>query len=156
MSRQVAGQEGAGSVVVYQLGPAESATLESIHFTVETDATAGVHQIRLLLEIPTVGTIARLDDLNEAGPSQTNFYTYALGLAGSACTLPSGLAVTDALPDTQLPPGATITVEAITGAGVEIAGDQISAVLLQLSGAAVQAAPPEDLPLFLLPGSAAA
>lgn len=156
MSQQVSGEQGSGEVLVYTLGPGEERTLETIAFTVATDGTAGTHAVRLLLDVPTVGTIARLDDLNIGGPGQTNFYTYGLGLNASACTLPNGIAVTDALPWTDLPPGATITLRAIDGAGAEIAGDAFSGVLLQLSGSGAPVRPADNLPLYLLPGSAAA
>lgn len=157
MSRPAGGHDGSGSTLVYTLAQAEADTLETLAFTVTTDATAGTHAIRVRLVLPTVGTVARLDDLNAGGPSQTNFYTYGLGLNASTCTLPDGIAVTDALPRTELRPGAEIWIDPINAAGASIAGDQISAVLLQFAGAAQEA--PVELPappLTLLPGLLAA
>lgn len=156
MSTPVSGEAGSGQVVAYTLGQGEAATLETISFVVATDGTAGVHSVRLSLVLPTIGTVAQLDDLNEAGPSQTNHYTYGLGLNGSACTLPTGISVTDALPWTELQPGAEIILEAINAAGVEIAGDTFSDVLLQFAGSAIAPAPVTLLPISLLPGSVAA
>ena len=156
MSRQVAGEGGSGSVTVYTFAAGETAMVESLSFTVATDGTAGTHAIRVKLDIPTVGVVLRGDDLNIGGPGQTNFYTYALGLNASACTLPDGLAATDALPWTELPPGSTVTVEAINATGVEIAGDAISNVLLQLSDAAAAPPPASTVPITLLPGNPAA
>lgn len=156
MSRQAAGEGGSGSVVVYTFAAGETAMLETLSLTVATDGTAGTHAIRVILDIPTVGEVFRGDDLNIGAPNQTNHYTYGLGLNASACTLPDGIGVTDALPWTELPPGSTVTVEAINGTGAEIGGDVISAVLLQLSDAAAPAPPPSNIPITLLPGNPAA
>jgi len=156
MSRQVSGEGGSGAVVTYTLAPGESDQLETLSFTVNTDGTAGVHSVRLVITMPTVGVIARLDDLNQAGPSQENFYTYGLGLNASACTLPAGLAVTDALPQTELLAGTTIELIAIDAAGAEIAGDTLSDVLMQFAGAGVSSVDSHPLPLTLLPGTLAA
>ena len=156
MSVETAGSGGSGDTKVYTLSAGQTAVLETLTFTVTTDGTAGVHMIRLRLLSPTGNVVARLDDLNEGGPTQTNFYTYGIGLNASACTLPSGIAVTDALPWTELVPGTQIFVTPITAAGVTIAGDAISAVLLHFDRDVPAPAPAQNLPLTLLPGSVAA
>jgi hypothetical protein len=153
MSRPVSGEGGSGTVVTYRLAGGEVAMVETLSFKVTTDGTAGAHAVRVTLTQPTVGIVARLDDLNGGGPSQTNYYTYGLGLEGTTCDLPDGIAVTDPLPWTELQPGATITLEAIDGTGAQIAGDHFADVLLQLSDAAQVAPPASGLPLVLLPGS---
>ena len=156
MSVTVAGEGGHGAVVAYVLGPGQSDQLETLSFQIDTDGTAGAHAVRLVLTLPTVGIVGRVDDLNVGGPGQTNFYTYGLGLNASACTLPTGIAVTDALPYTTLQPETTIELIAIDAAGAEIAGDAISNVLMQFAGSAAAAPPAQMLPLTLLPGSLAA
>lgn len=156
MSRPTSGEGGSGAVVVYELGGAETAMLETLSFTVTTDGTAGTHAVRLVLTLPGQGIVGRFDDLNVGGPTQVNGYTYGLGLNASACTLPDGIDVTDALPWTTLPPGATIELIAINGSGVEIPGDTFSEVFLMLGGEIEQPPQPSNIPITLLPAQAAA
>jgi hypothetical protein len=156
VSDTISGNGGLGATKLYELAAGQEGTLETLSFTVVTDATAGTHAVRVTLEIPTVGIVARLDDLNVSGPGQTNFYTYGLGLNASACTLPTGLAVTDALPWTSLPPGAQIKATPIDGAGATLTGDRISAVLLQMTSMAAAAVAQIPQPISLMPAAAAA
>lgn len=156
MSTPVSGGGGSGSVVAYTLSQGERAVIETLCFEVATNATAGTHAVQVDLVIPTVGTVASLMDLNIGGPGQVNFYSYGVGLNASACTITTGMAVTDALPEVELPPGSEVQITAVNGAGVEIAGDQILNVLLMLSsnGQGNLNNPIQDI--FLMPGQAAA
>lgn len=133
MSLTIRGATGTGFVTVWTVPQTGDYQIETVKFQVDTDGTAGVHMVRVRLVDPVLGSIATMDDLNAGGPSQQNFYTYGLGLNASACTLPSGLAVTDALPWTGLAPRGTITVSAINDSGVEIPGDAFSEVVIQVS-----------------------
>lgn len=133
MSVTVRGSEGSGFVTVYQVPTFYAVQVETVKFQVVTDATAGVHTVRLRLVDPALGSIATLDDFNQGGPGQTNFYTYGLGLNASACTIPTGIAVTDALPWTELAAGGSITLSAISDTGVSISGDAFSSVVIQVS-----------------------
>jgi hypothetical protein len=156
LSVQVSGNGGVGQTTVYTFAQGQTSMIETLSFTIVTAAIAGNHMVRVTLSMPTVGVIARLDDLNLSSPGQTNFYTYGVGLNAAACTLPAGLAVTDALPWTDLLPGSQVIITPISDTGVTLA-DTISDVLLQLAQDTAQA--PVDtapLPLSLLPAAAAA
>lgn len=154
MSVEVTGEGGSGEVITYALPDSLTALLESISFRVDTSVTGAGHMVRLRFVSPTGETLGRLDDLNVGADGQQNFYTYALGLNGSACTLPAGIAVTDALPWTELLPGTEIRLEPIDELGVTLA-DTISHVLMHFDRAAAPAPDPGPLlPLVLLPGSA--
>lgn len=133
MSLTVRGLEGSGFVTVYQVPMIYAVQVETVKFRVDTDATAGVHTVRLRLVDPALGSIAPLDDFNQGGPAQTNYYTYGLGLNASACVIPTGVAATDALPWTELAADGSITLEAIDDTGVQIAGDVFSEIVIQVS-----------------------
>lgn len=157
MSVEVAGQGGSGSTVVYTMPNGYEAMLEVIRFQVVGSASGNGHSVRLIATSPSGNEIYRLDDLNQGGDSQTNVYTYGLGLNASACTLPSGIAVTDALPWTTLLPQTVIRVVPVDAAGATITGDTISAVLLRFAdqvGASGGGITFPDLPLSLLPAAA--
>lgn len=145
MSLTIRGARGSGFVTIYDVPKIYDVQVESVKFQVDTDGTAGVHMVRLRLVDPSLGSIATLDDLNAGGPGQTNYYTYALGLNASACTLPSGLAVTDALPWTELAAEGALTLTAITDAGVTIPGDAFSEVVIQVSPVRDTAGGPVDI-----------
>lgn len=148
MSDGTRGDGGTGQTTVYTTPLSGQYRLEVLHLTIATDGTAGVHTIRVrVIDVTLDQSIMTLDDLNEGAPSQTNTYTYGLGLNASACTLPDGLAVTDALPWTQLKPGSQIIVTPINGNGVEIPGDTIEAVTVfgTLLGGALDAPAPGPL-----------
>lgn len=133
MSVTVYGPNGVGQVTAYTSPSGRTVTVQTLRFKVVADATAGIHRVRVSY-IDTAGnTIATLDDLNTSAATQTTLYTYGLGLNASACATASGWAVTDALPWTELSDEAYVTVEAITDGGVELAGDAISQVVLQVS-----------------------
>lgn len=157
MSLTVRGATGSGFVTIYDVPSIYAVQVESIKFQVDTDATGGAHSVRVRLVDPALGSIATLDDLNVGGPGQTNYYTYALGLNASACTLPSGLAVTDALPLTELAARGAVTVSAIDDTGTEIPGDAISEVVLQVSPTSDATAQPVDVgkitPAYFMAGS---
>lgn len=153
MAEAFRGAAGTGSVLVYTVPRAYVLRLELLTFTVTTDATAGVHKVRVLLtDTALAATTARLRDLNEGGPSMTLNYTYGIGLAASACVAVTGWDMTDALPDTVLAPQTTVTVTPINDAGTTIAGDAISGVVLY--GDLVTATGDDDLGAnpALLPG----
>lgn len=133
MSVTVYGPNGAGTTVAYTAPQGRAVTVETLAFTVDTDGTAGVHSVVVRFIDDASKRIVRLDDLNQAGPSQTNTYTYGLGLNASACTLPDGIAATDALPWTQIKDGATVTITAVDGTGTELTGDSIYGVVLQVN-----------------------
>lgn len=133
MSLTVRGQEGSGFVTIYSVPQIYGVQVETVKFQVDTDGTAGTHTVRLRLVDPVLDSIATLDDFNVGGPGQTNFYTYGLGLNASACVIPSGVAVTDALPWTELAARGSITVSSIDANGTEIPGDTFSEVVIQVS-----------------------
>lgn len=156
MSIEASGQGGAGACTVYTITDAAEQTLEVLTFKVVGSASGNGHMVRLLATSPAGGIVWRLDDLNVGGDSQTNFYTYGLGLNASACTLPTGLAVTDALPWTDLLEGTTLQIIPIDNAGATIAGDVISDVFLRFADTPASQPPVAAFPLTLLPGAAAA
>lgn len=149
MSTTVYGPIGSGLITAYTAPQGRTVTLETLTFTVVAGAAAGIHRVRVQM-IDTAGQpIATLDDLNTSAATQTTIYTYGLGLNASACATADGWAVTDALPFTQISDGAYVTVEAITDNGVEITGDAISAVVLQVDdnqGQAFQLQPIYNMP----------
>lgn len=148
MSTPISGQGGTGEVLLHTFGQGGPVRLELVTFTIVTDATVGVHTCRLLLIDPGAGVIYRGDDLNEAPPSSTIFYTYGIGLIPSACTLTAGMAARDDLPDTKLQPGTSVELHCINGAGVTIANDQVQDVVLFASGGGAQAGGEAPLPLI--------
>lgn len=155
MSISVTGNAGTGSTRVYDAPAFSDVQIETIRFQINTDATAGVHMVRIKYGDPSGGDIASLDDLNAGGPSQTNFYTYGLGLNGSACVLNDGLAATDALPWTTLPANGYINVSPIDDNGVELTGDAISAVFLRVALVSDSGADNDAAPLLVPSGSVA-
>jgi hypothetical protein len=131
MSDAYRGTAGTGSVVVYTTPRDHLFRLEMLTFTLTTDATAGVHSAVVTFFDNALSAItARLWDWNEGGPTMTLFYTYGIGLKPFNCTVTTGMMIQDALPDTILAPSTQITVTAVNSAGVTIAGDTISAVVL--------------------------
>jgi hypothetical protein len=131
MSEAVRGASVTGSGITYTVPRAYILRLELLTFTLTTDATAGIHKARVVFTDTALAAVtARLRDLNEGGPSMTLSYTYGIGLAASACVAVNGWEMTDALPDTVLAPQTTVTLSAVTDAGVTIAGDAFSGVVL--------------------------
>ena len=153
MSVTVRGNTGSGFVEVYDAPQDRDVTIQTLKFQVDTDGTAGVHAVRVRLVAPTVGAFATLDDLNVGGPGERHYYTFGIGLNASACTISGGMAVTDALPWTQLPSGGSITVTATDGGDNEIVGDAISNVVLQVGDDHTQV--PPLLPILEMPAAAA-
>lgn len=148
MSVTVRGNEGSGETTVYNSPNDRAVTIQTLKFQIDTDGTAGTHTVRVRFVEPTIGAIFPLDDLNIGGPLQTNYYTYGLGLNASACTVANGMAVTDALPWTELAPGSTITVTPTNGGDTVISGDAISNVVLKVDdggGAGDDSAVPSPL-----------
>jgi len=133
MSVIVQGHPGAGLTTVYNAPSNEAVVVETLKFQIDTDGTAGIHRVRIRLVDPVLDSFATLDDLNDGGASQTNFYTYGLGLNASACTMATGWAVTDALPWTEMSEGGSLTIMPMDDSGVVISGDQISNVVLKVS-----------------------
>lgn len=144
MSSTVYGPDGSGSITAYTAPQGRTVTIETITFTVAADNTAGTHRVRLTYVDDTGKAIATLDDLNVSAATQTTIYTYGLGLNASACTTATGWAVTDALPWTQIKDGNTVVVETINDSGVEITGDAISAVVLQVKDPAAEGSGVDD------------
>jgi hypothetical protein len=133
VSVTVRGNNGSGETTVYSSPKQREVTIQTLKFQVDTDGTAGAHTVRIRFVEPTIGAVVTLDDLNVGGPSQTNYYTYGLGLNASACSITSGMAVTDALPWTGLEAGSTITVTPTDGTDTVISGDAISNVVLKIN-----------------------
>jgi hypothetical protein len=133
MSITVYGPKGSGALTAYTAPNSRDVTLETLTFTVLADGTAGTHRVRVKYLDDAGNTFAVLDDLNVSASGQTTIYTYGLFLNASACTTADGWAVTDALPGTQLRASSSVTITAITDGGVEISGDTISAVVLQVN-----------------------
>jgi hypothetical protein len=159
VSVEVSGQGGSGRVVIYTLPSGSAAMLEVLCFTITGSASGNGHEVRLQAISPAGPTVFQLDDLNVGGDGQTNVYTYGVGLNASACTLPTGISVTDALPWTQLIDGTALVLTPIDQAGATIAGDRISNVFMRFTEPAALPAtepPPSNIPLTLLPGAAAA
>lgn len=155
MSISVSGDSGVGSTRVYNAPAFSDVQIETIRFQIDTDATAGVHMVRIKYGDPSGGDIASLDDLNAGGPSQTNYYTYGLGLNGSACVLNDGLAATDALPWTTLPANGYVNVSPIDDFGVELQNDVVSAVFLRVTLITDSGASVDTNPLLVPSGSVA-
>lgn len=154
MSVTVYGPTGSGLITAYTAPKGRTVTVETLTFTVAAGVAAGTHRVRVQM-VDTAGQpIATLDDLNTSAASQTTIYTYGLGLNASACATANGWAVTDALPFTQISDEAYVTVEAITDNGVEISGDAISAVVLQVDDQQAQAF--ELQPILNMPSAAVA
>lgn len=155
MAQAIRGAIGAGSVVVYTVPRDQILRLALLTFTLTTDATAGVHSAVVTLYDSQLAAItARIWDWNEGGPTMTLYYTYGIGLRPFNCTVTTGMMIPNNLPDTELAPQTIITVTAVNAAGVTIAGDAISAVVLygDLYGVADAAATPmPDLIPGLLP-----
>jgi hypothetical protein len=162
MSEAFRGASVTGSGTVYTVPRGYILRLELLAFTVTTDATAGIHKVRVVFTDTALAAVtARLRDLNEGGPSMTLNYTYGIGLAASACTAATGWDMTDALPDTVLAPQTTITVTALDDSGATIAGDAVSGVVLygDLVSEAAADGDGGPVPVLLpgfLPGEAAA
>lgn len=153
MSITVRGNSGSGETVVWT-SPAERAvTVQSLRFQISTDGTAGTHAVRVRFVEPTIGAVVTLDDLNIGGPAQTNYYTYGLGLNASACTITSGMAVTDALPWIEIAPLTQITVSPTNGTDTVISGDAISGVALKISDDATASL--KMLPIYEMPAATA-
>lgn len=151
MSVTVYGPNGLGSITAYTSPQGRTVTVQTLSFQVVADATAGIHRVRVKY-IDTAGnTIVTLDDLNESGANLTTLYSYGLGLNASACTTVTGLAVTDALPWTEIADAAYVTVEAIDNNGTELTGDAISQVVLQVSDAQAEALSLQ--PVFEMPAA---
>lgn len=153
MSVEVAGEGGAGECLVYTMQDSYTAILETLTFTMQNVTPSGSHAVRVKLVSPTQDVLARIDDLNVGADLGTNFYTFGLGLNASACTLPSGLAVTDALPWTELLPGTQIFVQPIDGGGGINSNDLITDVLMHFDRGVPSVQQVPALPLSLLPGS---
>lgn len=153
MSLTTYGPSGSGSIIAYTAPSGRQVTVETLAFTVVADGTAGIHRVRVKYVDDAGNVIGTLDDQNDSGPSQTTLYTYGLFLNASACTTATGWAVTDALPGTQIRDGATVTVTAINDNGVEISGDAISAVVLQINDPQAEALKLQ--PLYELAGATA-
>jgi hypothetical protein len=153
MSITVRGKEGSGETTVYNSPNERAVTVQSLKFQVDTDGTAGTHTVRVRYVEPTIGAVVTLDDLNVGGPSQTNYYTYGLGLNASACTITDGMAVTDALPWIELAPNSQITVTP-TDSTDTVLGDAISNVAIKISDDA-QAETLKMLPIFEMPAATA-
>lgn len=131
MSEAIRGADGSGSVLSYTVPRGFELVLELLTFTVATDATAGIHKVRVtFFDTALNQTTAVLRDLNEGGPSQTLRYTYGIGLNSSACIASTGWEMTDALPMTAFSPNTTLTIAAITDGGVAINGDAVANVTL--------------------------
>ena len=131
MAEPIRGAAGAGSVDVYEVPRDHSLRLDLITFTLTTDATAGVHSAMVTLTDSTVAApIAQLWDWNEGGPTQTLVYTFGVGLKAFNCTVTTGMRIEHPLPVTILAPETLITITALNNAGVTIAGDAISGVIL--------------------------
>jgi hypothetical protein len=153
MSVTVRGPDGSGQVEAYEVPGGRTVTVQTLAFTVTADGTAGVHRVRVRYVSNGGVRIASLDDLNESAAGFVTTYTYGLGLNASACTTVTGLAVTDALPWTELDNGATVQITAIDDNGNEIAGDSITAVVLQVSDPGAEGADNAPMP-FLVPQAA--
>lgn len=139
MSVTVYAAGGSGSITAYTAPNNRDVTLETLTFTVLADGTAGTHRVRVKYLDDAGNTFAVLDDLNVSASGQTTIYTYGLFLNASACTTADGWAVTDALPGTQLRASSSVTITAITDGGVEISGDTISNVVLQVNDPQLEA-----------------
>lgn len=139
MSITVNGRTGSGRVVTYNAPQQRDVGLETLTFTVLADGTAGTHRVRVEMIDDAGQPFATLDDLNVSASGQTTIYTYGLFLNASACTTANGWAVTDALPGTQLRASSSVAITAINDNGVEIAGDTISNVVLQVNDPQVEA-----------------
>jgi hypothetical protein len=153
MSVTVKGRQGSGLTTVYNSPQSRPVTIQSLKFQVDTNATAGVHTVRVRFVEPTIGAVVTLDDLNAGGPNQTNYYTFGLGLNASACTITTGMAVTDALPWIELVAGSSITISPTDGTDTVIAGDAISNVVLKVSDD--QATTLKALPIYEMPAATA-
>ncbi len=153
MSVTVYNKGGSGFLSAYSVPKGRSVTLETLTFTIVADGTAGIHRARVQYIDNAGNVVVTLDDLNDSAPGQTTIYTYGLFLNASACTTASGWAVTDALPGTQLNDNYTVTITAINDAGVEIAGDAISAVVLQVNDPQGEAL--ANRPIYELAGATA-
>jgi len=138
VSVTVRGPDGSGQLDAYEVPGGWTVTVQTLAFTVTADGTAGVHRVRVRYISSGDVRVATLDDLNESGPGLTTTYTYGLGLNASACTTVDGLAVTDALPWTELSDGAVVRITTIDDNGNEITGDTITAVVLQIDSPQVQ------------------
>lgn len=154
MSQTVYSTGGQGFATIYTAPSGRNTGIETLTFTVTADATAGIHRVRVRFVDNAGNIVGTFDDQNDSGPSQTTIYTYGLGLNASACTTATGWAVTDALPWTQLGSGYTVTVETINDNGVQVAGDTIEAVVLQVDSPQAQSFALE--PIYTMPSEAAA
>lgn len=149
MSVGVYGPNGLGTTIAYTVPKGRMVTVQTLAFTVLADGTAGVHRVRVRYIDDAGSRVVALDDLNESAPGLTTHYSYGLGLNASACTTVDGLAVTDALPWTQIKDGAYIRITAIDDNGAQISGDAISAIVLQIEDLGADAGP-DNAPMPLL------
>jgi hypothetical protein len=155
MSQTVQGNNGIGSTRVFDAPALSDVWIESIRFVIDTDATAGVHMVRIKYGGPDGSDLAQLDDWNEGGPSETHFYTYALGLNGSMCTLGNLLGATDALPWTTLPASGYVNVSPIDDQGQELQGDVVSGVWMRVTYVTAPETTTRE-PIYFMPGRATA
>lgn len=159
MPQAIRGNFGSGSVDVYDVPTDHACRLELLTFTYTTDGTAGVHAPQVIITDTQLAQVtARIWDWNEAGPSMVLSYTFGIGLRPFNCTLTTGMIVPVHLPNTILQPDSVITIQATNAAGVEIAGDTISNVVLYVTLFDILADSPSQLPPILpgyLPGEAA-
>lgn len=148
MGFAASGLSGSGSTLVYTTDPTSEYALECITFTIDTDATAGVHRCSLIFEDAAPVTLAVVPDWNEGGPSELHRYTFGRGLAAFACTIADKWAVQNDLPLMALTPKSTITILPVDTAGNELTGDAVSRVVLfgSLMGASGDGGP---IPLIM-------
>ena|SRR5690348_15942362 len=149
MSVTVRGPDGSGQLDAYTVPGGRTVTVQTLAFTVTADGTAGVHRVRVRYISSGDVRIATLDDLNESAAGFVTTYTYGLGLNASACTTVTGLAVTDALPWTEISDGASVQITTIDDNGNEIAGDSITAVVLQVNDPGAEGADNTPMPLLV-------
>jgi hypothetical protein len=158
VSEAIRGAFGSGSVLVYTTPRDHLFRLEMLLFTLTCGAAAGIHKARVRFVDTTISqNTAILRDLNEGGANEVLNYTYGIGLSGAACVTVTGWDLTVALPDTVLATSTQIWVESVTDAGVTIAADAISSVVLYgpLDDAIDNTSPAVPLIGGLLPGVAA-
>jgi hypothetical protein len=159
LSQAYTGETGTSPVVVLTTPRDGQFRLEGICFTVLCDGTAGIHKARVTITDPAAKKATYiLRDLNEGGANETLIYTYGIGLNASACVTVTGWEVTDALPNTTLYPGTTVTIGMVNDGGTNIAGDTILPVTLYGEFFPDESTPGQTVPLLpgLLPGSLAA
>ena len=131
MPQAYTGVSATGSGVTFTTPREGLFRLELIHFTLTTDATAGVHAPMVTFTDPgTAKPSAEIWDWNEAPANATIYYSFGIGLRPFNCVLTTGMRVPVHLPDTALWPGTTVTLSSINTAGNVISGDTITNVTL--------------------------